>query len=327
MRGSQTAEKETDFVSRISALSVKFSNDIRQWGVHQTLRRAWDVARERGWALRVRLSIGKHKCKKWMADRVNYFYCMLTGKVYFGIVHVAAQGLPHRHVSMRALIASECNTRQVEHFKVVEIGSWAGQSALLWAESIERNNSRKGLVVCVDPWLPFEMLRRQPRGWPYTQMRRSIARGKVYKLFCHNVRASGFQDMVIPLQGSSHQMLPLLRKSAFDLVYVDGDHRYESVLTDLALSSQLVKEGGILCGDDLELQLHEVDRDSHAEGLRRVLDFIPDPVAGVSYHPGVTQAVGEYFDTPVTMWHGFWAMRKSGESWSRVKIPGVDSPE
>jgi len=55
----------------------------------------------------------------------------------------------------------------------------------------------------------------------------------------------------------------LLRKSSvegaamhsdayFDLIYIDGDHRYDSVKSDLNAWYGKVKKGGILCGDDFD---------------------------------------------------------------------------
>ncbi len=40
---------------------------------------------------------------------------------------------------------------------------------------------------------------------------------------------------------------------AIDFVYIDGDHRYEGVLSDLTNALRVVKRGGLICGDDYEL--------------------------------------------------------------------------
>ena len=37
---------------------------------------------------------------------------------------------------------------------------------------------------------------------------------------------------------------------SLDLVYIDGDHRYEAVKTDIATWYPKIKDGGILCGHD-----------------------------------------------------------------------------
>jgi cephalosporin hydroxylase len=41
-----------------------------------------------------------------------------------------------------------------------------------------------------------------------------------------------------------------LKFDRFDLVHIDGDHEYESVLQDIVLWSRKVKKGGYMCFDD-----------------------------------------------------------------------------
>ena len=37
----------------------------------------------------------------------------------------------------------------------------------------------------------------------------------------------------------------------YDLIFIDGDHRYEAVLEDLYFSKRLIRSGGIIAGDDV----------------------------------------------------------------------------
>jgi hypothetical protein len=103
----------------------------------------------------------------------------------------------------------------------------------------------------------------------------------------------------------------------FDLVYLDGDHRYKQVSTDIRNAERLVGDGGILCGDDLELQAPAVDLENAKDNAH--LDFILDPKTGQYYHPGITLAVAECFGD-VSSWDGFWAVRKCGSKWEKVAI-------
>ncbi len=56
---------------------------------------------------------------------------------------------------MEKFIREEIENNQGSFFKVLEIGSWLGSSAILWADGIKKYNKGKGLVICVDPWVPF----------------------------------------------------------------------------------------------------------------------------------------------------------------------------
>src|SRR5262245_40930792 len=91
------------------------------------------------------------------------------------------------------------------------------------------------------------------------------------------------------IRGKSWEVLPMLRPGFFDVVFIDADHSYQAVVRDLRPSLDLVKEGAILCGDDLNLQLDECDSDfakAHSE-----VDFIRDLKTGRNFHLGVTLAV------------------------------------
>ena len=58
-------------------------------------------------------------------------------------------------------------------------------------------------------------------------------------------------------------------------IFIDGAHGYEDVKFDIAEARRLVKDGGFICGDDLELQMHEIDpafAQAHKEE-----DYLEDP--------------------------------------------------
>ena len=88
----------------------------------------------------------------------------------------------------------------------------------------------------------------------------------------------------------------------FDLVFIDGSHYYRDVRRDIELALRILKPGGIICGDDLEI-LPSV-------GLAAVAkqyldhDFVSDK-DGFWFHPGVALAVYELLGT-VEMKAGTW---------------------
>jgi hypothetical protein len=58
------------------------------------------------------------------------------------------------------------------------------------------------------------------------------------------------------LETTSQEASKLLYGLQFDFVYLDGDHRYESVRSDIMHWMPLVKKGGYLCGHDYESSNH-----------------------------------------------------------------------
>ncbi len=236
-----------------------------------------------------------HPLVGWVKFRI----ALLKNKPYFGRHMMALQGNPRRHTYMQRIAIKERVTN------VLEVGSWAGGSALVWAGVVKQRN---GIVVCVDPWKPYIDLSNNKSLKP---MEKALKKDKVFKLFMHNVRTSGNEKTIIPCRGASDDVLPVLGQ--FDLVYIDGDHSIESVRNDIKNCIPLVRDGGILCGDDLEKQLSEVDLNATSDAAFKGIDYID------GYHPGVTIAVFEELGS-VSSWDGFWAVRKNGRSWEPVTL-------
>ena len=189
-----------------------------------------------------------------------------------------------------------------------------GGSAIIWAESVKKYGN--GIVICVDPWKDYiDLTKNKER--IYQTMSKALTKGRILNLFLHNVQALKHDDIVFALKGPSDKILPLLKSSQFDIIFIDGDHTYHQVLKDLNNSSRLVADGGILCGDDLELQTFEIDLENAKKNMAR--DYILDLKNNRWFHPGVTLAVGEFFGE-VSVYEGFWAMRKHGISWEKVEL-------
>ena len=258
----------------------------------------------------------------------HYDYCLSHKIPYFGRRMAALQGNPVRHAYMDRLVSLECRNG-VSRFNILEIGSWAGGSAITWALALLKYNKGDGVVLCVDPWCQYfdslgysEMSETSQE--TYSEMERAMSQSSIFNLFLHNVKSANCDGLVIPVKGFSDKALPLLGHGCFDLVYVDGDHSYGSVLKDLHNSAALVSDGGVLCGDDLELQAHQIDLDYARKHKDK--DYICDLGANEHYHPGVSLAVHEFFGE-VSSKEGFWAMRRRGDRWEKVKIPDIPSDE
>lgn len=149
--------------------------------------------------------------------------------------------------------------RALEHPLIVEIGSWQGRSTRALAD----NCPYHGMVIAVDPWQSGrEKDAECARSFgttpepPFSAFLRHLAHSPV---------------PVIPMRLSSLEAAQNLRNCRFDMVFIDGDHEYESVKEDILAWRPLLKEGGLLCGHDY----------GH-----------PD------YHAGVTAVVNELFGEP-----------------------------
>lgn len=124
---------------------------------------------------------------------------------------------------------------------VLEVGSYCGRSTICLAKTAVA-------VTAVDTF--------DGRG--------TAAQGDTFPQFIRNLDRHGVVNKVRPVRADSVTVLPDL-PPVYDLVFIDGDHSYESVKQDAELASRVLKPGGILA-------FHDYDSESD---------------------PGVTQAVDE----------------------------------
>jgi len=132
---------------------------------------------------------------------------------------------------------------------VVEIGVWKGASTIHMAE-LMRLHRIDGVVIAVDTWLGAwdHWLTDQ---W-FEELDLQGGRPTLQRRFMNNVVSRGLQDYVLPLPldsvnaaGVAHHLgLPI------DLLHIDAGHDADAVATDLRLWWPLLREGGVLIGDD-----------------------------------------------------------------------------
>jgi predicted O-methyltransferase YrrM len=240
------------------------------------------------------------------------------GKPIFNIEY-GILSAPVRHVFMMASIWHLTKEKKQDNFQILEIGSWVGASALSFAQGLKIHNDGKGTITCVDAWKPF-FNRETHKDNVYLSMEMALSTETAYQIFTHNIGTIPESITAQHLRGKTDAILPLLRPNTFDIIFIDADHSYTPVRKDILNSMALVKDGGIICGDDLNLQLSQVDKENTVKNAEA--DFIKDPLTNRNYHPGVTLAVAEIFGE-VSMWGGFWAMQKTGNEWKKISLKNM----
>ncbi|HEU5281038.1 MAG TPA: class I SAM-dependent methyltransferase [Gammaproteobacteria bacterium] len=223
---------------------------------------------------------------------------------------------PVRHVFMMGTVWHLCKNQENPNMQILEIGSWVGASALSWGQGLALYNNAKGTITCVDAWKPF-FDRETHKDDVYISMEQALGTETAYQIFNHNISTLAAGIECQHLRGQSDNILPLLKPESFDVVFIDADHSYTPVKKDILHSLALVKNGGIICGDDLNLQMSQVDPEVTKKQCEA--DFIKDVKSGRNYHPGVTLAVHEIFGE-VSSWGGFWAMKKQGNAWEKISL-------
>ncbi len=247
----------------------------------------------------------------------NPFDVLEPGRPYFAGIVAGLQSPLKRYLMMPTVVDSLKGAGRP--ISILEVGAWIGTSALVWAEALDRFSPQKGTLLCVDSWDPYfpadDKVRVENEN--YARMTRLAESGLAYQLFLHNMRCAPASVPIRHFRGASSDVLPYLADHSFDIVYIDGNHAYEHVSADLTQGIRLLRDGGILCGDDLELQWHEVDQEQTVRYSGS--DAVFDPSKGQTYHPGVTRAVGERLGR-VACYFGFWAAQKTGEAFRGIDL-------
>lgn len=258
-----------------------------------------------------------------IAPQYSLSFARENHKPYFGRQLSAFQSPPVRYALLASLtryaLAGKARVR------ILEVGSWAGASAITFGTVIRELGISDSRIICIDQWEQYFVA--EDKSLHYRSMNAAITNGQIQNLFHHNVNACGLRDMVEVKKARSREALPELESAAFDLVYIDGSHKKDDVLYDLEQAKRLVRNGGLICGDDLELLKPQIDSKAHQVVLGQDADFVGDPRTGVSYHPGVTEAIAATFGD-VWQERGLWCVERSSEEWgipnfraSNIEIP------
>lgn len=180
---------------------------------------------------------------------------------------------------------------------MLEIGTWFGTGSMkLWLNELQPDST----LTVMDLWRPFSNdkmecfenngnLEKAYEGWKST-----IDEIKKFEETNHH------KIIINLIRGDSKPLLEQFQSGIFDLIYIDGDHKYDGCYYDMFQSKKLVKDGGIICGDDYETIVNE----NNVESIR--LDGNKKQVRN---HPGVGLAIYDCF-REVNSEKGFWWIYK-----------------
>jgi predicted O-methyltransferase YrrM len=117
-------------------------------------------------------------------------------------------------------------------FSMVEIGSFAGVSSILFAQFCQH-------VVCVDPFLEYAELN-------------SDKLCTAEAMF--DIMTADYAN-ITKIKAKSLDAVTMIVDGSLDLVYIDGAHDIPSVVADLRGWMPKIKKGGWLCGHDIDIDV------------------------------------------------------------------------
>ena len=129
---------------------------------------------------------------------------------------------------------------------IVEIGSFSGLSACIFAHSLRRHGL-KGRIYCVDLWDTYVEMNPSARETGFF----AYQSGQLRQLFDHSIRSAGVSEAT-PICEDSTRAWQRFPDESIDMLFVDGDHSYEGCLADLTHWYRKVKPDGVIIGHDYD---------------------------------------------------------------------------
>jgi len=130
----------------------------------------------------------------------------------------------------------------IPNFEYLEIGTFEGRSALFISEF---KNCEK--IVCVDPYIDYNESEKY-----------DFKMSDVFESVSQKIKQIQNKDIKLIREKSDDFFLN--NKETFDVIYIDGHHKYEYVKRDFINSMNCIKKDGILiCDDFLWLKYEKLD--------------------------------------------------------------------
>ena len=116
----------------------------------------------------------------------------------------------------------------------LEVGSYEGRSTIFFMKYFNKIN-----LICVDTWVGTD-----------EQMDIKIDFKKIENNFDYNIKS--YKNNITKYKDTSDNFFKLNINKNFDFVYIDGYHKYESVLSDAQSAFKLLNKGGFILFDDFD---------------------------------------------------------------------------
>lgn len=150
--------------------------------------------------------------------------------------------------------------------RCAEIGVWQGGFSV---EILSLTQPKE--LVLIDPWGLIADSARED--WTHGKHE---DRDEMDEMFNAVVTEFAGRDNVTIRKGFSADVLASFPDGYFDWVYIDGNHLYDFVKTDIEISYRKVRDGGIIAGDDF----HWI-----RDGRRHVKEAVMDALTGLDLTP------------------------------------------
>ena len=139
---------------------------------------------------------------------------------------------PEQREGLQNMIDWLNTIRPTSEMRMIEIGSYVGESTLMFANHFKE-------VISVDPYVnDYDLDDDACHHAPFD---------KVYEQFIRNTLSV---PNIKSIKETSQNAFSILKDQQWDMVYIDGLHTYEGVSYDIEHYKTIIKPGGFVCGHD-----------------------------------------------------------------------------
>jgi hypothetical protein len=92
--------------------------------------------------------------------------------------------------------------------------------------------------------------------WSFERLNVRNGESQILETFWQTIRNHGLTEETSIVRAPTTFAAPFLKRTGIrpELVYVDADHSFMAVLEDLRLARSIVRDGGVIAGDDFTWQ-------------------------------------------------------------------------
>lgn len=229
----------------------------------------------------------------------------------FDKIQRQTQGLLH-YLDVSAIILhslQHIRDTSLQQVLALEVGSWTGCSSYFLVKAINSLTSGKGILYCLDTW----------QGSPYPGY--DIANHiDIFSNFKGYMSYLGVYDHIKPIMSDSKIGFEIIKDDIFDIVFIDGDHRYDGAYADMQNAIKKIKSGGLLIGHDGNGYADDLPAEFLMDNLDKDCAFF----TGKQYSCGVLKALHDLFGRNYSVSYGIstWHKIITAEDKAHIRLLG-----
>lgn len=132
---------------------------------------------------------------------------------------------------------------QKKYEVLVELGTWKGHSIMYLAKKLKEQNYEFELYG-VDLFDNSQIHTNEGNEYLQPQMKH------IWELYNENLVRADVRDVVKDIKKNSWEAANEFEDESVDFIFIDADHKYESVMKDIQAWLPKLKVGGVMSGHD-----------------------------------------------------------------------------